>query len=413
MKIVYLHNYFHIKTGSGTVMFQEAEIMKQNGHEVYFFCTDKKPYYDENYKYLHYFPKFNDFKKMSKKEKILNLLTPFYNKEAVKKFGMFLDEVKPDLVHEHTISFYLTPAILNECYKRKIPVISTMHGPGYFCPAGNLLNGKTGEICDKVLCKGVNKLPCFINKCYEGNIFRQIYETILRYHYVENFLKKADYFICPSNALRDIALTSGYPQEKVFTVYNCLQEEIKRKEPGNSEYFLYTGRIDKGKGIYNLIEAWRKLPREIPLHIVGTGKEKENAQKIIEQYSLDNVKLLGFKTGEELDREYQNCIATILPPIYFEVFGMTILEAFRYSKPVIGSKTGGIPEVIDDGINGILYKRNDLEALKDAVLKLYHNRQLAEEYGRKGNEKLKAIFSAQEHYNKLIEVYKKAVKNQL
>ena len=146
MKILFLHNYFHVKSGSNVVMFQEAELLKQQGHEVFYFCTDKKPYYDENYEFIEYFPKYIDLSKLTFKDKIFNFLTPFYNSEAVKKFGMLLDKIKPDIVQEHTTSFNLSHAILKECYKRKIPVLITIHGPSYFCPSGNLLFKKERKL---------------------------------------------------------------------------------------------------------------------------------------------------------------------------------------------------------------------------------------------------------------------------
>lgn len=182
MKILFLHNYFHLKTGSSAVMFQEAEILKEYGHEVYFFCMDKKPYYYKNYEYLKYFPKYTDFKNLNFLEKLKYIYKPFYNFEAVHNFKKFLAEVKPDIVHEHTTSFHLTPALLKECYKRKIPVILTIHGPGFFCPAGTLMINQK-KSCEKALCKGINKYNCLFNGCMQENFINSLFKSSIYLFY--------------------------------------------------------------------------------------------------------------------------------------------------------------------------------------------------------------------------------------
>jgi len=369
-------------------MFQEAELLKKHGHEVYYFCTDKKPYYDENYEFIEYFPKYIDFKKLSFKDKLFNFYRPFYNPEAVKKFGKLLDIINPDIVHDHTITFHLTSAILLECYKRKIPVITTIHSFEMIIEKNNKdkreINLKLCfEICKKII-MNLNKLM--------GH-----YKNIL-------------YFIFPSKALAERGLLKKFPKEKMVVIHNFIEfgnYEMPKEKTG--KYFLYSGRLVKEKGVYDLIEAWKTLPENIELHIAGTGEEEFNLRRIINKYNLDNVKLLGFKEKEELQNEYKGCIATILPSLWLEAFGMTILESFCYGKPVIASNIGGIPEIVKNSETGFLVEPGNIKELKESVLKLYKDSVLSGKMGISGRKTAERTFAPQFHYNKLVNLYEKAI----
>lgn len=394
-------------------MFQEAEILKQKGHEVYYFCTSKKPYYDESYEYLKYFPESVDFKNLSFVEKIKNFHKPFYNPEAVKKLGKFLDEIKPDIIHEHTTSFHLTPAVLNECYKRNIPVVLTIHGPGFFCPSGTLMFGQK-KLCKNVHCKGLNKHNCLLNKCLQDKLINKLLKTsVYLYYEVMGFYKKVSAFVCPGRAIMDFAVKFGIDKDKLHLVQNFVN---CHSEPGSiaaplmqawesKGYFLYVGRLDKEKGVDFLIEAAKFLPEEIEIHLAGNGSEEENLKLLAKKYSLKNIKFSGFKSGLELEEEYKNCIASILPCNWFETFGLTIVESFCFGKPVIASNIGGIPEIIDNHKNGILVEPANIEELANAVKFLYENQEKAIEFGINGRKKAEKLFNPEIHYEKLIEVY--------
>lgn len=359
-------------------MFQEAELLRENGHEVYFFCTDKEPYYYDNYEYVKYFPKHTN--------KFLRFYQLFYNREAVEKFSELLDDVKPDIVHEHTITFHLTPAILNECYKRKIPVVRTIH-------SFETVVEKNRGICLKSLFS----------------------KGILAFYDLMKYYDGAKYLIFPSKALAERGLQRNIPAEKIVTVYNFVKcsnyEAFQNKNGKKGEYFLYVGRLAKEKGLYVLLNVWKQLPEEIELHIAGTGQEELNLKKLIHKNNLKNVKMVGFKEGDGLKKEYAGCIASILPAIWFEPFGLTILESFCFKKPVIASNIGGIPEIIQHNRNGILIEPGNVRELKEAVLKLYNNPDIAEKMGAKGKQTVETIFTPQAHYEGLMRIYEKIGKN--
>lgn len=406
-----LNNYFHVNSGASGVMIDEAEILMQKGHDVYFFTTDKKPFYDENYKYKDFFPKYIKYSELNKFDLIKNLFRPFYNVEAEKKLDKLIKEIKPDIVHKHSVSRHLTASVLRACYKNKVPVVMTIHGPTFFCPQEGFMMNET-VYCSKELCSRNNFSHFLLNRCCKQNFAKNVYLTALYTVYrsfrLHNGIKK---FICPSQAMKNVALRAGIPDKKLEVVNNSCSKSYFDEEtvPDNKGYFLYVGRLERVKGIQYLLEAMTKLPEKIKLHIVGEGFEEEYFKNTAKKLNLDNVIFLGYKSKQELEEEYKNCIATILPCRWFETFGLTIIESFLSAKPVIASRMGGIPEIIDNGKNGILIEPGNVNQLVDAMLNLYKNQDTAIKMGNLGRIKAEQQFNPELHYEKLIKVYKSAL----
>jgi glycosyltransferase involved in cell wall biosynthesis len=393
-------------------MFSEAEMMKGKGHEVFFFTTDKQPFYDKDYQYSEYFPKYIDYKALSGLDLLKNIHKPFYNIEAEKKMSELIDEIKPDIVHEHTSSFHLTPLVLRACYKSNIPVVLTIHGAGYMCPAQTLMIA--GErYCTKELCIKGNLVHCFLNKCLGKSLKNVLLKlSIYGFYNIMGFYKNVSAFITPSKAMLGLAKRSGIDEKKLNHIDNFIDNSYLQIQPeyDNKGYFLYVGRLDKEKGLQYLLEAMFTLADNINLRIVGTGDQEIELKALAKSLNLNNVKFLGYKSGKKLEEEYKNCIATILPCKWFETFGLTILESFCFGKPVIASNIGGIPEIIDDGKNGFLIEPGNVKELAKVIEFLHQNPQKVIELGMNGRKKTEEKFNSEVHYKRLVEIYRKVKK---
>ena len=147
------------------------------------------------------------------------------------------------------------------------------------------------------------------------------------------------------------------------------------------------------------------LPRDIELHIVGEGGVKDELMPYIKVNNLENVKFVGFKSGEELNEEYNNCIALIVPSTAYEAFGLINIEAFINGKPVIASNVGGIPEVVEHNKTGLLFDCKNVEQLKECILKYKDNPDLVVEHGKNAYKKVIENYTEDICYEKLMKVY--------
>ena len=116
--------------------------------------------------------------------------------------------------------------------------------------------------------------------------------------------------------------------------------------------------------------------------------------------------MIGFQSGTALQDLIRRAICTVIPSTWYESFGLTILETFAHGRPVIGSRIGGIPEVIIDGEDGFLVEAGDAKELRDRIELLHRDSDLAQKMGKAGWHKLTTRFSPKVHYEEIMAVYR-------
>ena len=196
----------------------------------------------------------------------------------------------------------------------------------------------------------------------------------------------------------------GIPEHKISTVHNFVDASNITPNFDAGNYLLYFGRLYRGKGIFTLIEAALPL-KHVPLYIVGDGESMPEIQRILEQNRCDHIHLLGFKQGDELQNLIQNSICMVLPSELYENCPMSILEAYAYGKPAIGADIGGIPELIEDGVDGFLVPPSQPEALREQLQWMFEHKSEAVEMGRAGRRKVETEFNPEIHYEKIMKIY--------
>jgi starch synthase len=114
---------------------------------------------------------------------------------------------------------------------------------------------------------------------------------------------------------------------------------------------------------------------------------------MIREEKIRNVRLAGFLNHQEMDGIWSKSACSIIPSIWKEPFGMVVLEAWAKGRPVIAHRIGALPEIISDGLDGLLVSENSPEELAEAIRSLLQNPEKAAEMGRAGWEKLKGRYS--------------------
>jgi glycosyltransferase involved in cell wall biosynthesis len=123
------------------------------------------------------------------------------------------------------------------------------------------------------------------------------------------------------------------------------------------------------------------------------------------------VKFLGFQEDQALKAILAGAMFTVFPSEAYESFGLSIIESFAMGKPVIGSNLGPIPEIIEEGINGLLFEPGDIEDLTSKIQYLLDHRDLAGKMGRRAREKAEKEYNPQIYYDRIREVYRQAIES--
>ena len=134
---------------------------------------------------------------------------------------------------------------------------------------------------------------------------------------------------------------------------------------------------------------------------------KKSIERIIQTRNLEkNIKILGFLNEKEMQEKIANCKFVVLPSIWYDNCPYSILETLTIGKPVIGSDIGGIPELVRDKINGLIFEHDNILDLEEKMKLLFENKELVEEYGIKAKKIAQKEYAKDEYYDKLIEIYK-------
>ena len=188
-------------------------------------------------------------------------------------------------------------------------------------------------------------------------------------------------------------------------------EAVRPVDPGRNDdkplTVLFLGRLEKRKGILDLFAAIPRVLAQAPhVRFVIAGSDNRLADGFQAQHGMSYpawfgrqhpgvapaVQFLGAVSEEQLNKLYQECDLFVAPSLY-ESFGLIYLEAMNYGKAVVGCRAGGIPEVVDDGVNGLLVEPEDPEALAGAIVRLVRSPQLLHEMGLAGRSRLLQRFS--------------------
>ncbi|MEA3225773.1 MAG: glycosyltransferase family 4 protein [Planctomycetota bacterium] len=398
MRIAMANNYYYIRGGAERVLFEEKRILEANGHQVPVFSQTHPG--NEHSEYSDCFPPFTDWRAGSVLRKVPTALGIMYNRRAGRGFLRFLRESESDVVHAHNIYGGLTTSILDEAQRKRVPVVMTLHDYKLICPSYLTLN--RGRICED--CKGGKFIHCLFNRCHKESLVAS--SVYCLESYLNRWLHKYDsirYLICPSLfSLRKHA-ENGISEERLVHIPNFVNAAEHEPNCEGGEYALFVGRLSTEKGIMTLLRAIKEL--KTPLRIVGDGPLRTEYELFVRSNRMSQVTFEGYRSGDELESLYQNARFVVMPSECHENAPMTILEAYSYGKPVIGSRIGGIPEMIEQGRTGLLFESGNVDELVECIHALLTNKSLNSEMGRSARDKVKRKFSSEVHYRQLMEIY--------
>lgn len=405
MKILMVNKFFYIKGGSETYYFALKRKLEEEGHQVIDFSMKDEKNFES--RYSDFFVDNVDYSGNSSLSSKLNMaVNIIYSKEAKEKFESLVLKEKPDIVHLHIFQHQISPSILDVCKKYNIPTVYTAHDLKMICLNYKMMHH--GRICED--CKDGHLYHCAFNKCVKDSFSKSCINTIEGYfHKWRKSYDAIDYIITPSDFYRRKFIEFGVNPERVVHIPNFLDREKPsvNKRDDNERYFLYFGRLSEEKGILTLIKAMEGINSD--LYIVGSGPLKEEIQGYVSTNNLTNIKLLGFKSGQELIDIVGNAKAVVLPSEWYENGPYSAIEALQLGRPIIGADIGGIPELVDG--NGYLFKCKSIEELTKSFNQI--NNLIEYEYKSledNSRKMFREFYTPLYHMKKLYKIYSYAVK---
>jgi glycosyltransferase involved in cell wall biosynthesis len=359
------------------------------------------------------FFKSPDYKILNKKKNLINGFIAFkhsiISSKALKKIDRILAENDIKIAHLHNIHHYITPAIIWRLKKAGVKIIWTLHDYKIICPQSLFISN--GKICEK--CMTGRFYHCILNKCKRGSRAASFLATLEASFYHQNGVyEEVDAYLCPSEFIKKKFTQFGFEDAKLHVtnlcydiqlvddfIKDCGQNLLAGNDVPGPDYILFVGRVENIKGIKTLINAVKGTP--LHLKIVGTGEEFDNLNEFVRKENYDNVHFLGFQDKNSVFRYIFNSRFVVCPSEWYENFPFSIIESFLFSKPVVGSKIGGIPELVIEGETGYLFEPGNVEDLRDKLLKLWNNENVIREMGAKARKHVYDLVNFDAHWTRL------------
>jgi glycosyltransferase involved in cell wall biosynthesis len=382
VKILLVHNSYLQPGGEDQVFAAESEVLRAHGEDVQEFVMHNQ--------------------QIASMSKVTLAMSTIWNRSVAQQLTSILKESAPDLVHFHNTFPLVSPAAHVAVSRLGIPVVQTLHNFRLLCLNGVFL--RDGKQCEDCLGRAI-PWPGVRHNCYRHS--RQasaVLAAMLAVHRFRGTWDTAvDTYIALSEFARTKFVAGGLPAERIVVKPNFLPQD-----PGvgahTGGFALYVGRLSAEKGIAALVRIWDRLGQNIPLRVVGSGPLETLAAS-----APANVEWLGWQSHDQVLETMKDASFLVFPTEWYEGFPMVLLEAMATGLPVIASRLGSVPEILDNGTTGMLISPKDseqwLQALRWAIC---HPDELLL-MGQRGRRMFESRYTSDLGYRQLMEIYRQTI----
>ncbi|MDR2776132.1 MAG: glycosyltransferase [Tannerella sp.] len=392
MKVLLVNKFYYRRGGDCTAVFSTEQLLRSKGHEVAIFSI-KHPQ-NEFSAWEEYFAGEVRFTSTTIPEKLAAAVRIFHSGEVARKFNRLLSDFKPDIVHLHNIHSYISPLVAKIAHGKGIRVVWTLHDYKVVCPTYSCL--RNGEICEECF-RDISKV--FRYKCMKGRRTDSLFAWLEACYWNRRKLSDiTDLFISPSYFLKSKIIEGGFASGQIEVLHNFLPKKLPLSTE-KEDYYCYVGRLSVEKGVDTLLEAAGQVT--YPLKIIGGGPLLDLYRT---KYPHRQIEFLGHVQPDKLYPIIQKARFLVIPSVWYENNPFSAIESLCLGTPVLGARIGGIPELIEEGKNGFLFRSGNTAELRDKIYDCfsyftdtYDFKETAEEAQNK--------FGPESFYNKLMKIY--------
>lgn len=326
-----------------------------------------------------------------------------YNLEAAAAAREIARQSRPQVAHLHNIYHQLSPSIVRALSSAGIPIVQTLHDYKLICPAYLML--RRGEVCER--CRGGRYYHVAAGRCLlDSRGASAVAMAEAYFHRWMRTYEKVRLFLCPSRFMLEKVADFGVPRDRLVRLPYFLPMERFVPAADRGEYLVYAGRLSREKGVATLLEAHARLPEpRLPLRILGDGPLRAELERRAGRLGAGDVSFEGHKELAELTAIVGRARFVVVPSEWYENYPYAILEAFALARPVIGTRIGGIPELVRDGETGRCVPPGDVGAMADAIAGLGGAPAQADAMGKRAREWVERELAPARHMDRLEAIY--------
>nr|WP_199306872.1 glycosyltransferase [Anabaena sphaerica] len=386
-----LHNRYQYAGGEDSVVQAEKALLEEKGHQVELIEVSN-----------------NDIVGM--KGRINAAFSAIYSPASKHYVSQAIAHFCPDVVHIHNFFPLLSPSVYDACKIYQLPVVQTLHNYRLGCPNAMLFRNNTA--CEDCLGKKI-AWSGILHACYGGShVQSTVAAAMLAVHWQRGtWHKSVDAYIALTAFQKERMVQAGLSREKIHIKPNYIPDpQSLNITKTNGEYALFVGRISPEKGISTLLNAYLQNSLQIPLKIAGTGPLLESLQASIQSAGLgDVIQFLGQQDKIAVMQLMCNARFLIFPSIWYETFGLTIVEAFACSLPVLASNWGSMAEIVENNVTGLHFQAGSSTDLANKIRWAYEHPEEMICMGKNARSTYEALYTFEHNYQQLIAIYQAVI----
>ncbi|MFN0028900.1 MAG: glycosyltransferase family 4 protein [Acidimicrobiales bacterium] len=404
MRILHVDKFLRRSGGAAGYMLDLAQRQAAQGHQVEFFAMADERNLPATYQ--RFFPPHVSLEPPppGARQRLSTAGRMIWSRSAAKGMAAVVAAFEPDVVHLHNIYHQLSPSILSPVAAAGIPAVLTAHDYKLVCPTYRLLSH--GSLCDA--CVGGRVWEATRRSCQGGS------RTASAVLSIESGLHRwfkaygpVQRFIAPSRFLADQLRRGGVFPGRIRQLNNYVDAASLTPRHGAGDGFVSIGRLSAEKGVDTLIEAVALLPH-LTLTVAGEGPARLELEALAQRLAPGRVRFVGHVGAEQVAALNQSARAAVLAARWHENMPLSVLETMAAAVPMVLTSLGGLPELVTDGVEGLIVPPDDPPALARALDRLQQDPSAAIAMGGAAREKMVGRFGVQAHLERLFELYEEA-----
>jgi glycosyltransferase involved in cell wall biosynthesis len=388
MKLLYIYNLYQQPGGENQWVESEPELFRARGNEVVIYRRDN-----------------NEIREFPLWKRAMLLWESSWSQQSYDEVSALIRRERPEVAHVYNTLALITPSVYHACHDEGVPVVQTVYNYRLLCPSANLLrNGRPCEDCIKQ-----SLLQSVRHGCYRDSRLQSaaLAWTLYSHRRRATWNRIINTYIVPTEFMHRKLIEGGLPAAKIVVKPNYHEPDpgVRVTSDGSA---LYIGRLSVEKGIQTLLNAWLQLKLPMHLRILGNGPLQGEVESFIAEHPHCGVEYLGLRPHNEVIQFLKSSAMLILPSEWYEAFPHVILEAFACGVPIVASNIGTLPDIIEDGVTGVLFNPGDASDLATKAHWIRVHSHLAEQIARTGRVRYETEYTGDRNYERLVEIYSTA-----
>jgi glycosyltransferase involved in cell wall biosynthesis len=373
--------------GAELIAHQQAKVLKNLDHEVVIFTGERNGYRKRYSMHTDVFDGLTVYRVSLLEEDYHPEFLNFFHPIVEDHFNTLLERFDPDVVHMHNL-IGLSVGLIHAAKRRGIKTVLTLHDHWGFCFKNTLLAEGDALCQDHTACERC--MPYIQDEGSKGIPIR------MRKDFLAMQLNEVDAFISPSEYLAGAYQRAGFPPDRLRVIWYGIDVQrlaaISKTRGKGAVRFSFIGYLGRHKGVHTLLNALPFLgdKRRVQINIAGSGHQMDEYIRQVKSMGWeDRVKFWGKVDNRRIEGVFRETDVLILPSIWPENQPVTITEAMAARCPVIASRIGGIPELVEDYQTGFLFEPGNAEQLAAKMMEFITHPDLVRIMGERAYQKIK------------------------